>query len=39
MIFERIDMIRRKQILKRLYFAEFELDPKSIIKKSAKITD
>jgi hypothetical protein len=39
MIFERIDMVRHKQILKRLYFAEFELDPKSIIKKSSKLTD
>jgi hypothetical protein len=38
MIFERIDLIRHKQNLKRLYFAEFELDPKSIIKKSSKIT-
>jgi hypothetical protein len=39
MIFERIDLIRYKQILKRLYFAEYELDPKSIIKKSTKLTD
>lgn len=39
MIFERIDLIRHKQNLKRLYFAEFELDPKSIIKKSTKITE
>lgn len=39
MIFERIELVRRKQLLKRLYFAEYELDPKSIIKKSTKISE
>jgi hypothetical protein len=39
MIFERIELVRRKQLLKRLYFADYELDPKSILKKSTKISE
>ena len=39
MIFERIELVRRKRLLKRLYFSSYELDPKSIIKKSVKISE